>query len=109
MRMTTDYALPDIDSLREYLALTGWSLISIGADSESWQREQAQLEVPDDDHADLVRGVVERVAAVERRSPAQIAHTIRHLYYDVTHLRATNDSWTNDAIPLATAATIIAS
>lgn len=104
-----EYTLPTVRDLVAYLEFTGWTRQQEGVAGALWARYGRRLGVPYEPDRDLIRGVVERIAAAEERMVKQVADAARYLLYDVTHLRAANDYRIVDSIPLRTAERIIGS
>lgn len=103
------YTVPSVADLRAYLRLRGWVEQAPGPAGVLWVKDGVRVGVPSELDDDLARGVVERLARAEQRSPRAVADGVRYLRYDVTHLRAANDYRIVDKIPLDTASKIIAS
>jgi hypothetical protein len=102
-----EYSLPSVANLRSYLRLQGWEEQPSGPVGALWIKSGRRVGVPDEFDADLVLGVVERVASAEGRTSKDVANAATYLLYDVTHLRAANDYRIVDTIPLETAGRII--
>ncbi len=107
--MISEAAQPSIGELRAYLRFNGWVEQPPGPAGALWVRDGARIGVPTAEDSDLVSGVVGRLAAAERRTPKEVVAAAKYLLFDVTHLRAANDSRIADAIPLETGVKILAS
>jgi hypothetical protein len=88
MAVVADYSLPKVSDLHAYLSFEGWSQRREGLAGTLWIKDGRRVGVPFDSDADLIRGVVERVALAEGRTAKEIAGPARYLLLDVTHLRA---------------------
>jgi hypothetical protein len=99
--------LPTVNDLRAYLRLNGWAEQSPGPVGAVWSRAEARLGVPHEPDTTLISGVVQRIAAAERRPPEVVANEVRHVLFDVTNLQASGFYGETDAIPLETGARIL--
>jgi len=72
-----------------------------------WRFNGSRIGVPLEPDADLIFGVVRRLAAAERRELAEVLTRIQYLLYDVTDLVATGEDPETHGVPLNSAARII--
>jgi hypothetical protein len=107
--MISEAAQPSIGELRSYLRFKGWIEQPPGPSGSLWIRDDVRIGMPTAEDSDLISGVVRRLAAAERRTPKDVVAAAKYLLFDVTHLRAANDSRVVDAIPLETGVRILAS
>lgn len=87
----------------------GWQEGSNGVAGSLWTKAGSQIGVPRVEDEDLIRGAIERLAAIEARSLSDISTTIRLLRFDVTSLCALNNNLIAESIPLSSASTILQS
>lgn len=107
--MPDTVVLPDLADLVSYLRVHGWSSNPPGPGGTLWVRDHARIGVPHDPDDVLMTSVLGRLARAERRDVKATADAVRHVRFDVTHLRAVNDFRIVDKIPLETAAKLIRS
>jgi hypothetical protein len=106
-----------LDEVRAYLRRNGWVEQGHGIAGALWARgtddqtELAVIAVPDHIQIGSVEwsGVVERLAAYERRSVNAVTTAIRDQYVDVARLRAANDVVIEGSIPLGAGVSLVAS
>lgn len=100
---------PTLTDLVSYLKVHGWSPSPPGPGGTLWVKGDARIGVPNDPDEVLINSVVGRLARVERRDVGTTAYAVRHVRFDVTHLRAVSDHRIVDKIPLETATKLISS
>lgn len=98
---------PSTGQLQTYLRFKGWRELSPGPAGSLWAKDEARISVPHEDDDFLIEGSIDRIAKFERRTPKEVRDSVRFLLFDVTHLRAANDRFVNDTIPLEAAAKIL--
>jgi hypothetical protein len=101
--------LPSTTQLQTYLRFKGWRELAPGPAGSLWAIDGARIGVPHDDDDFLIEGSIDRIAKLEGRTSKDVGNSIRHLLFDVTHLRAVNDHLIVDTIPLEAAAKILSS
>jgi hypothetical protein len=99
------------DEAHRYLRRTGWESGDPGPSGALWRRDGAVVAVPNEVVVGSLEwhGLVERVAAVERRRPADVALGIERELTDVAHLRAANDIVIRGSIPLQAGVSLVSS
>lgn len=107
--------------VRAYLLRTGWVPEQPGVAGELWRRppprrtrmtgREPTVAVPFSIQPEPTawRGLTERLAVYEERTPAQVAFEIEHFYVDVTRLRAANDLVITSSIPLTAGVDLVSS
>ncbi|MFI8094045.1 hypothetical protein ACIF9R_38075 [Streptomyces sp. NPDC086080] len=101
--------IPTVSQIRTYLQAEGWESQPPGSAGTIWVRDGVMVGVPTVNDPGIAVGIVERIAKKERRSPKDVALSIRYHLMDVTYLRAANDYAITDTIPFEAASTVIAS
>ncbi|GAA3528155.1 hypothetical protein [Streptomyces osmaniensis] len=101
--------IPTVAQIRTYLQAEGWESQPPGPAGTIWVRDGVMIGVPGVNDPAISGGIVERIAKQERRSPRDVALSIRYHLMDVTYLRAANDYAITDTIPFEAASTVIAS
>jgi hypothetical protein len=101
--------MPTISQIRTYLKAEGWESQPPGSAGTIWVRDGVMVGVPSENDPGIAGGIVERIARQERRSPKDVALSIRYHLMDVTYLRAANDYAITDTIPFEAASTVISS
>lgn len=107
--MLDTVVLPSLVDLRSYLKAYGWSSNPPGPGGTLWMKGESLIGVPHEPDDVLVTSVLSRLARAERRDVKATADAVRHVRFDVTHLRAINDLRIVDKIPLETATKLIGS
>ena len=101
--------LPTPTDLVTYLRTQGWSASTPGPGGTLWLKGEHRIGVPHDPDEALVGAVLGRLARTEGRDLKSTSDAVRHVRFDVTHLRAVNDYRIVDKIPLETATKLISS
>lgn len=107
--MPDTVVLPTLADLHSYLKTHGWSADPPGPGGTLWTKEGSRIGVPHEPDDVLVGSVLTRLARAERRDVNATTIAVRHVRFDVTHLRAVNDYRIIDKIPLETATKLISS
>ncbi|TDQ00677.1 hypothetical protein [Labedaea rhizosphaerae] len=107
--MSDTVVLPALTDLISYLRAYGWRSSSPGPGGTLWVNGDARIGVPHEPDDVLLGSVLERLARTEQRDLKATADAVRHVRFDVTHLRAVNDYRIVDKIPLETATKLISS
>jgi hypothetical protein len=102
-------AVPNAEQLQTYLRFKGWHQLPPGPAGSLWDNDAVRIGVPHEDDEFLIKGSIDRIAKYERRTVKEVTDSVRFLLYDVTHLRASNDRFITDTIPLEAAAKILSS
>jgi hypothetical protein len=95
-----------------YLRRTGWRPDDPGPAGALWRHDGAgTIAVPHDVTPRMPewRGVLERIAVVERRRPEEVELSVERELTDVTHLRAANDLVIRGSIPLQAGISLVSS
>jgi len=101
--------LPTLADVVTYLRAQGWLSSPPGPGGTLWVKGDARIGVPHEPDDVLIGSVLDRLARAERRDIKSTADAVRHVRFDVTHLRAVNDYRIVDKIPLETATKLISS
>lgn len=109
MQLPDTVVLPTLVDLLSYLRTHGWSANSPGPGGTLWVNGESRIGVPRDPDDALISSVLSRLARAERRDVKATADAVRHVRFDVTHLRAVNDYRIVDKIPLGAATKLISS
>ncbi|OZF09857.1 hypothetical protein CH300_00300 [Rhodococcus sp. 15-1154-1] len=101
------------NDVRAYLQIAGWREISAGAAGEMWQYSEGDdgpvmmgLPYSMEPKGFEYKGLVERVARIEKRSQHDVDRRLRYFGFDITNLRAANDYRIADTISLDAGATM---
>lgn len=100
---------PTLPDLLTYLSSHGWSPNPPGPGGTLWVKGEARIGVPHEPDHLSIGSVLSRLARAEQRDVNATATAVRHVRFDVTHLRAVNDYRIVDKIPLETATKLISS
>jgi hypothetical protein len=109
VRLPDTITAPALTDLVSYLRAHGWSSSPPGLGGTLWAKGNVRIGVPNDPDDVLMGSVLGRLARTEQRDIKATADAVRHVRYDVTHLRAVNDYRIVDKIPLETATKLISS
>lgn len=90
-----------------YMEDLGWVPRSRGEAGALWVRDGDLLAVPSRPNTAEVAGVVQRLARLEGRSPADMATAIRYRYVDVTWFRITSHPGFAESVPFAGATRVL--
>ncbi|MDT8913728.1 hypothetical protein [Amycolatopsis sp. PS_44_ISF1] len=107
--MSDSAVLPAPADIVWYLKSSGWLANQPGPGGTLWVKGRSRIGVPNEPDDLLIRSVLRRLAEAENRGFKQIADAVRYVRFDVTHLRAVNDSHIVDKIPLVAATKLIGS
>lgn len=102
--------------VRDYLRFTGWTEQPPGPAGALWVRREASGDSAAIGVPRVLRngqleytGVIERLAAYERRPSTEVAEAVQNVYTDVANLRAANESLIRGSIPLRAGVSLVSS
>lgn len=98
---------PMVTDLVSYLRVHEWTANPPGPGGTLWLKGDARIGVPHEPDQIVIDSILSRLARAERRDVKATADAVRHVRFDVTHLRAVNDQRIVDKIPLGTATKLV--
>lgn len=105
--MPDTVVLPTLADLVSYLKAHEWLSSQPGPGGTLWAKGDTRIGVPHDPDDVLITSVLGRLARSEQRDVKATADAVRHVRFDVTHLRAVSHHHIVDKIPLETATKLI--